>query len=108
MGLILTFLVMTAVMVIPVKMAASIVGAKNTGFFSCFWAIVVAGIIQLIAARLIPGLSEQLGILLSLPLVAIAYMMVLETSFIKGILIAILQGILLFVLMFLFAGLLVI
>ncbi|AJQ94310.1 hypothetical protein [Gynuella sunshinyii] len=107
MELLLALLIMITVMVIPVKLAASMVGAKNTGFFTCLGALIVASIIQLMAIRIVPALSEQLGILLSLPLTAVAYMMVLDTSFLKGILIAVLQGFILVLMTFLLAGLLV-
>lgn len=91
MELIIGLAVVTIILIVPIKIAASMVGAQRNGIFSCFFAILLSAIIQAAAAKLIPGISERLGVLLSLPLAAIAYAFILGTSFFKGIGIAILQ-----------------
>lgn len=91
MAFLLSFIVVIAVLVIPLKMAASIADAKRRDVFSCIAAMIVAGAIQLTAARLIPNVSQNMGILLSLPLTAVGYMLILGTTFFKAVGIAILQ-----------------
>lgn len=87
------FALVLALLVFPVKIAASLVGAHKTGFFTCLFALIIAALIQAAAGYLIPGVSQSMGVLLSLPLTALAYMMVLETTFLKALLIAVLQGV---------------
>ena len=99
MEFLISFAVIIAILIIPLKMAASIVSAKRRDVFSCLAAMIVAGVIQLTAAHLIPNVSQNLGILLSLPLTAVGYMLILGTTFFKAIGIAILQ------IVFLIAGL---
>jgi len=93
MQLIIAFIVITIILIVPIKIAASMVGARRTGIFHCFIAIVLAALLQGAAARLIPGISEMLGVLLALPLAAVAYMLILDTTFFKSLGIAIIQGV---------------
>lgn len=104
MELIIFVIVIVAVLVLPLKMAAAMMGARNTGVFHCLFALLLAVIVQRIVGGMIPGVSENLGILLTIPLAAVAYMLVLGTGFLKGIIIAILQGLIMIAAMMLFAG----
>ncbi|GAB2890583.1 hypothetical protein ACCI51_03400 [Microbulbifer echini] len=104
MELILFVIIMVAVLVLPLKMAAAMMGARNTGVFHCLFALLLALIVQRIVGGMLPGVSDSAGILLTIPLAAIAYMLVLGTGFLKAIIIAILQGIITFLAMLLFAG----
>lgn len=98
MNTIILFLVIIAIILaIPIKISASIIGAKNSSFISCVIAAVVAVAAQYMCSKLIPGLSEKLGFLLFIPLSGLIYKLVLDTSFIKGLLISIAQSVLLFV-----------
>ncbi|USD21775.1 hypothetical protein [Microbulbifer variabilis] len=104
MELILFVIIMVAVLVLPLKMAAAMMGARNTGVFHCLFALLLALIVQRIVGGMLPGVSDSAGVLLTIPLAAIAYMLVLGTGFLKAIIIAILQGIITFLAMLLFAG----
>lgn len=104
MELIIFVIVIVAVLVLPLKMAAAMMGARNTGVFHCLFALLLAVIVQRIVGGMIPGVSENLGILLTIPLAAVAYMLVLGTGFLKGIVIALLQGLIMIAAMMLFAG----
>ncbi|WP_323845895.1 hypothetical protein [Microbulbifer magnicolonia] len=104
MELIIFVIIIVAVLVLPLKMAAAMMGARNTGVFHCLFALLLAVIVQRIVGGMIPGVSENLGILLTIPLAAIAYMLVLGTGFMKAIIIALLQGLIMIAAMMLFAG----
>lgn len=104
MELIIFVIIIVAVLVLPLKMAAAMMGARNTGVFHCLFALLLAVIIQRIVGGMIPGVSENLGILLTIPLAALAYMLVLGTGFLKAIVIALLQGLIMIAAMMLFAG----
>ncbi|MEW5251401.1 hypothetical protein [Microbulbifer sp. 2201CG32-9] len=104
MELIIFVIVMVAILVLPLKMAAAMMGAKNTGVFYCLFALLLALIIQRVVGGMLPGVSDSVGLLLTIPLAAIAYMLVLGTGFLKAIIIALLQGIITFFAMLLFAG----
>ncbi|WP_299591719.1 hypothetical protein [uncultured Microbulbifer sp.] len=94
MEFLILLIFVVAILVLPLKMAAAMLGARNTGVFSCLFALLLAVIIQHFVGGLIPGVTEEWGILITIPLAAIAYMLVLGTGFFKGILIALVQGLL--------------
>ena len=104
MEFLILLIIVVAILVLPLKMAAGMLGARNTGVFSCLFALLLAVIIQHFVGALIPGVSAELGLLLTIPLAAIAYMLVLGTGFLKGILIAIIQGLLTIALTLLLGG----
>lgn len=95
MEFIILLIVVVAVLVLPLKMAAALLGARNTGTFYCLFALLLAVIIQRFVGGMIPGVTEEYGMLITIPLAAIAYMLVLGTGFLKAILIAIVQGLIL-------------
>ncbi|WP_237068447.1 hypothetical protein [Microbulbifer guangxiensis] len=92
MELIILLIIIVAVLVLPLKMAAAMIGARNTGTFYCLFALLLAVVIQRVAGGMIPGVTQELGFLISIPLAALAYMLVLGTGFLKGIAIALVQG----------------
>ena len=100
MPLIISLIVISIILIVPIKIAASMVGARRTGVVHCFVAIVLAALFQGAAARFIPGISETLGILLAVPLAAFAYMLILDTTFFKSLGIAIIQGVMTVVVLF--------
>lgn len=93
--LLISLVIIIAVLVIPIKMAASMMGARRTGVLYCLVAMILASLIQQVVAGLFPSIDRSLGMLLAIPLAAVAYMLVLNTTFIKAICIAILQGVIL-------------
>ncbi|QKX15547.1 hypothetical protein [Microbulbifer sp. YPW1] len=104
MEFLILLIIVVAILVVPLKMAAGMLGARNTGVFSCLFALLLAVIIQHFVGGMIPGVTEELGLLITIPLAAIAYMLVLGTGFLKGILIAIIQGLLTIALTLLLGG----
>lgn len=102
---ILIILVILVILIWPVKFAADYVKAKNTGILTCVVALIFAAAIQKAVVILLPQLSfyyPALNPLVSILLSAFAYMLVLGTSYGKGIVIAILQIILTVALIFVF------
>ena len=75
-----------AISVIPVKIGASVVGAKRDGLVACFVALVLASLIGGFAAR-----HFHLGGALSVFAAALVYMLVLDTSYLRGLAVAVIQ-----------------
>ena len=75
-----------AISVIPVKIGASLVGAKRDGLLACFVALVLASLIGGFAAR-----HFHLGGALSVFVAALVYMLVLDTSYLRGLAVAVIQ-----------------
>lgn len=106
MPAVVLILIILAILILPVKLAADYVGARNTGFLMCLVALIFAAIIQKAVSVLLPQLAfnyPALAPLISILLSALAYMLVLGTSYGKGIAIAILQVILTLILIFVFS-----
>ena len=104
----LVILVILAILILPIKLAANYVGAQNTGVLMCIVALIFAGVIQKAVAILLPQLQfnyPALNPIISIFLSGFAYMLVLGTTYGKGIAIAILQ-IILTVALFFIIGLL--
>ena len=104
MEFLILLIIVVAILVLPLKLAAGMLGARNTGVFSCLFALLLAVIIQHFVGGMIPGVTEEFGVLLTIPIAAIAYMLVLGTGFLKGILIALIQGLLTIALTLLLGG----
>ncbi|MEJ2361999.1 MAG: hypothetical protein P8Z75_11315 [Gammaproteobacteria bacterium] len=101
----LLILIILVILIWPIKFAADYVKAKNTGILMCVVALIFAAAIQKAVAILLPQLSFNypgLNPLVSILLSAFAYMLVLGTSYGKGIVIAVLQVILTVALIFVF------
>jgi hypothetical protein len=101
---ILILLVIFTILILPIKLAANYVGAQNTGVLMCIVALIFAAVIQEAVAILLPQLAfdyPALRPLVSLLLSGFAYMLILGTTYGKGIAIAILQIILKIALLFL-------
>ena len=92
----LSFIIVVAVIllltVVPVMVAARIVGAGRTGFWICLLALFVSSLIVGIALRLFHG-----GGLLAFFVAPLGFMWILDTTYLRGLLMVILQ--------YLFAGL---
>ena len=72
--------------VVPVMIAARIVGARRTGFGSSLLAIIVSLLIVGIAVRLLHGLG-----LLSFFIAPVGYMLILDTTYLRALGIVLLQ-----------------
>lgn len=77
------------VSVAPVMVGARVVGAKRNGFWICLGALLIASLISWFAVRLFHGLGI-LGIFAS----ALGYMLVLDTTYLRGLGIAVIQMVL--------------
>ena len=81
--------------VVPVMVGARVVGARRNGFWICLGALLIAALISWFAVRLFHGLGI-LGIFAS----ALGYMLVLDTTYLRGLGIAVIQMVLTVVLVF--------
>ena len=84
--------------VVPVMVGARVVGAQRNGFWICFGALLISSIISWIAMRLFHGLWF-LGFFAS----GLGYMIVLDTTYLRGLGIAVIQGLLVVALVFVLA-----
>ncbi len=87
-------LVILLILILPIQLAAQAIGARNTGVFMCLLALIVAALIQKAVSVFLPQIAfyhPLINPLVSLFLSAFAYMLVLNTSYGKAILIALLQ-----------------
>ena len=86
----LTFLIAVLVIllltVVPVMVAARIVGAGRTGLWICLLALFVSSLIVGFAVRLFHG-----GGLLAFFVAPLGFMWILDTSYLRGLLMVILQ-----------------
>ena len=95
--------VILAILILPIKIAANYVNARHTGAFMCLFALIFAAIIQkgvTVIFPLLEILHPIIDSIAALLLSAFAYMLVLGTTYVKGIVIALLQIILSIMLMF--------
>ena len=92
-------LIVLLVTVVPVMIAARIVGARRTGFWISLLAMIVSALIVGIAVRMFHG-----GGLLALFVAPLGYMLILDTTYLRGLLMVFLQyliaGVIAVVLMF--------
>ncbi len=87
LALILTLVAVIAIAVLPVKLAASFVGAERTGFGSALLAVVVQFVLVAVVRALLPdGLAEVVA---ALVVGSIVYAYALGTSVVKGFVISI-------------------
>jgi len=75
-----------ALVAVPVMIAARIVGAGRTGFWMCLLAAIVSSIIVGVAVRLFHG-----GGLLAFFVAPLGYMWILDTTYLRGLLMVLLQ-----------------
>jgi hypothetical protein len=86
MWLIGIVLVVLLVTVVPVMIAARIVGARRTGFWISLLALVVSALIVGFALRVFHG-----GGVLAIFAAALGFMLILDTTYLRGLAIVILQ-----------------
>ena len=86
MWLLIVLALILLVTVVPVMIAARIVGAKRTGFWVCLLALIVSALIVGVAVRLFHG-----GGLLAFFASALGFMWILDTTYWRGLGIVVLQ-----------------
>ena len=89
MSLVLILVAWVGISILPVKIAADLVGGRQTGIFSCSMAIIAALLGGIVVKVLIP-----IGLLAPLVYLLVAgsiYMAVLGTTYFRGIIVALVQ-----------------
>lgn len=89
------------VSVIPVKIAAHVVAARRNDFLVCMAALLVASLISWFVAR---TFHFPFRTLLGVFAAALGYMLILDTTYLRGLAIAIIQFLLTVALVFALAG----
>ena len=92
-----------AIFIAPLNTAANIVGAKNTNLIACIVAFVLAAIIHRIVVFILSPINETNSVIYFIAVIApivFSYKFILATSYIRAILIAIIQIILIAVILF--------
>ena len=79
-------LVILLLTVAPVMIAARIVGARRTGFWASLLALIVSGLIVGVAAHIFRNLG-----LLAFFVAPLGFMLILDTTYLRGLLMVILQ-----------------
>lgn len=82
----LAILVVAVVLILPLKLAAAAMGARRTGALWCLLALLGANILQALGLT-VPVIGSLVAFLLS----ALAFAAILDTSFMRGIGIAVLH-----------------
>ena len=85
----LALVVALLIIVVPVMIGARIVGARRTGFGICLLALLVSYLIVGFALRLFHG-----GGLVAVLAAALGYMLILDTTYLRGLAIALIQNVL--------------
>lgn len=88
------------VALLPVKIAAGLMGAKRTTFGACLVAVILSLVVNAVAGRMF-----HYGAIVSALLTGLAYMAVLDTTYVRGVLIALLQSVIVWLLALLLAAL---
>jgi divalent metal cation (Fe/Co/Zn/Cd) transporter len=87
--LLIAIAIVLFVSVVPVMIGARVVGARRNGFWICLGALLIATLIAGFAVRAFHGLG-----LLAIFASALGYMLVLDTTYLRGLAIAVIQGVL--------------
>jgi hypothetical protein len=80
-------LVVLLLTVVPVMIAARIVGARRTGFWASLLALIVSYLIIGVAAHIFRNIG-----LLAFFVAPLGFMLILDTTYLRGLLLVILQG----------------
>ena len=89
MEILIGFIIITLIAILPIHLAGKMVDAKRTSFGWCLLAIILAAVFQFIGQSV-----SFYGFLLSPLIAALAYSIVMKTTYLKGIGIAVLQFVL--------------
>jgi hypothetical protein len=89
MNFIIFILVVVVLTVIPVMIAAKLLGAKNTSFWSCVFAVIASVAAENIAEQVVsnPGFSG----LIAVAVTAVCFSLILGAKYIQSVLIALLS-----------------
>ena len=102
MELLLAVGLLLAVTVVPIMIGARIVGAKNTGFGSAFFAVIMLTVLSIVVTKFIP--NPVLAFIASAAGGGFFLAGVLGTTFWKGILVSIIAVAVQVAILFMFAG----
>jgi hypothetical protein len=105
-SLLLILTVAIAILVVPIMIAARLVGAEKTSFGSCL----LTAFMMSVVSNLTDGMLQDklLSFIVNTLLGAIVVMFVLDTSFLKGLCVSILATAIVFVVMLALAGTLIV
>src|SRR5262245_55052439 len=103
MSFLLIMIVGIVIIVMPVKFAAQFVGAGRTGFWMCLIAVIVVSVLDSMLGGFITNRFAHFVV--SLAVSGGIYMMILDTTYMKGIGISLIQLLLLIVLALIVAAL---
>jgi len=84
--LLLVFLGLALVLILPLKLAAAMMEAKRSGALWCLLALMVAGLLQLLGLLL-----PVSGTIVALLLAGLSFSLVLGTSYLRGVGVALLH-----------------
>lgn len=102
LALLIFVLIVILVALLPIKLAAVLVGAKRTSFFACLIAVILASLLAgLSQAFDVPG-----GLLSAWLISSIGFMLVLDTTYWRALLISILQALITLLTRFIFDAML--
>ena len=104
MSFILFLVAAAIILIVPVKVAATHVQAGRTGAGSCFFAVLVVSALQKGLEAVIH--SQPLVYLTVLVIAPAVFMVILDTSYKKGLIIAVVQLVLAFILALIFIAIL--
>lgn len=90
MSIIVGLFAAALLLLVPVKVAANYVQAGRTGVGSCLIAVIIAGGFQKITERVL-GEYQILAFITTLAIVPLAYMLVLDTTYKKGLIVGAVQ-----------------
>ncbi len=67
MEALISLIIIVVLLVLPLKFAAQFIGAKNTGFFNCLFALIVSALFQYGVNHFFPNLDNTYGWLVTVP-----------------------------------------
>jgi hypothetical protein len=86
LALLLAVLFVAVFVVLPIKIAGNLVGAERTGWLSCLFAGILCGVIGAIANSLL-----RHGAIASVFVSGAVFMLVLGTTYVRGLIVAVLE-----------------
>ncbi len=104
--IVLIFIAILAIVVVPIMIAAKIVGAGNTGFGSCLTAAFLLTAINTITSGMVG--DDLIGATINAVVGAVVFKFVLDTTFVRGLFISVLATVIVIVGMLALASMLIV
>lgn len=104
--MVLIFFAVLAITVVPIMIAARIVGAGNTGFGSCLTAAFLLTVINTITSGMVG--DDLIGAAINAVVGAVVFKFVLDTTYVRGFCISVLATVIVIVGMLALAGTLIV